>query len=258
MGKFQGIRDLFSFKTVIVVILAVGATYLCREYDITAEFPLTLITTAVIFPIVFSIGGAYKRREVALDQYGSIKAHGRAVYYAARDWLADTDAETQETVKARLGDLLSNCRTMFAEPLEKLPENEVKVYRSFSELSKFVKQMRQMGLASGECSRCNQYISKMVVAFENVKHIYQYRTPVTLRAYSDVFLVVLPVVYGPHFAYISKDYAPGLEYIMPILFTVILSSLDNIQDHLENPFDQIGADDVMINPEKFVKNLEWE
>jgi len=38
--------------------------------------------------------------------------------------------------------------------------------------------------------------------------------------------------------------------------SLILVSLDNIQDHLENPFDQIGEDDVAINAEKFVQRLE--
>jgi len=28
-----------------------------------------------------------------------------------------------------------------------------------------------------EVSRCNQYLSKMLLAFEQIKHIFQYRTP---------------------------------------------------------------------------------
>ena len=43
---------------------------------------------------------------------------------------------------------------------------------------------------------------------------------------------------------------------MPVRFTTILVSLDNIQEHLENPFDQIGEDDIAINAEKFVERLE--
>ena len=58
------------------------------------------------------------------------------------------------------------------------------------------------------------------------------------------------------FAYIAQDYSSGLMYVMPILFSFILVSLDNIQAHLENPFDQIGEDDVMINVEKFVLRLD--
>ena len=43
---------------------------------------------------------------------------------------------------------------------------------------------------------------------------------------------------------------------MPLLFAFILVGLDNIQEHLENPFDQIGVDDVAINAEKFIESLE--
>ncbi|MDP6524707.1 MAG: hypothetical protein QGI24_03065 [Kiritimatiellia bacterium] len=42
---------------------------------------------------------------------------------------------------------------------------------------------------------------------------------------------------------------------MPVLFTTIPVSLDNIQEHLENPFDQIGEDDITINAERFVERL---
>jgi len=38
-------------------------------------------------------------------------------------------------------------------------------------------------------------------------------------------------------------------------FTAILVSLDNIREHLENPFDPIGEDDIVINAEKFVDRL---
>ena len=97
----------------------------------------------------------------------------------------------------------------------------------------------------------------MVVAFESVKHIYQYRTPRTLRAFSDFFIIVLPLIYGPYFAYQAVEYeSPLLTFVMPVLFAVILTGLDNIQSHLEDPFDQIGPDDVAINAEKFIELLD--
>ena len=96
----------------------------------------------------------------------------------------------------------------------------------------------------------------MMFAFEQIKHIYQYRTPRTLRAFSDFFITVLPVLYGPYFAYIARDFPDSLIYIMPVLFALILVSLYNMQAHLENPFDQIGQDDVLINAEKFMDRLQ--
>jgi len=87
MKNLKQVLIIINLKTLVITALAVCSTYLCRRYEITAEFPMTLIATAVVFPIVFSIGGAYKRRENALTKYGSVKTHGRAIYFAARDWL---------------------------------------------------------------------------------------------------------------------------------------------------------------------------
>ena len=259
MNKLKQISIIINLKTVIIIILAVLSTYLCRKFDLTAAFPMTLIATAVVFPIVFSIGGAYKRRENALAKYSSIKAHGRAIYFASRDWLENTDDQILDKGRRLLGELLNGCRTLFLHPVSEMAKYEENVYKKFSELSAFIKDdLRGNGLPSGETSRCNQFLSKMIVAFEDVKHIYQYRTPRTLSAFSDLFVTILPVLYGPYFAAVSADYAPSLVYVLPVMFTMILVSLDNIQEHLENPFDQIGADDIYINAEKYVEQLGLE
>jgi len=257
MQWLKSLRLIFSIHTLVITVLAVLSTYLCRKYGVTAEFPLTLIGTAIIFPIVFSISGAYKRREAALREYGNIKAHGRAIFFATRDWLAESDEEVRSEAKGLLSGLLKACRDLFHTPVDEMNAKEREVYAAFSRLSVFIKGFRGRGMATGEVSRCNQFLSKMVVAFENVKHIYQYRTPRTLRMYSKVFIYLLPVLYGPYFAEVSKEYVPqAVGYMMPVLFTVVLVSLDNIQSHLENPFDQVGEDDVIINAEKFVSRLE--
>ena len=268
MKKFTQALVIINLKTIIVTVLAVVSTYLCRRFELFADFPMTLIATAVVFPIVFSIGGAYKRRENALTKYSSMKAHGRAIFFATRDWIEPTDAEIQAKAKKLLGDLFISCRQLFSNPIKDMPQNEKAVYRHFSKLSVFIKDrvaarlerfdrhLRGHGLPSGEASRCNQFLSKMIIAFEDVKHIYQYRTPRTLSAFSDFFVTLLPIVYGPYFAEISKEFSSQLVYVMPVLFTIILVSLDNIQEHLENPFDQVGQDDIVINAEKFVERLE--
>ena len=49
-----------------------------------------------------------------------------------------------------------------------------------------------------------------MVAFETAKHIHHYRTPRTLRAYSKLFIYLLPISYGPCFAANSQEYSPGL------------------------------------------------
>ena len=78
----------------------------------------------------------------------------------------------------------------------------------------------------------------------------------TLRAFSTVFICLLPILYGPYFAAAAADYAPQVSYAMPVLFSLVLVSLHNIQNHLENPFDGVGEDDISINVEAFLRRLD--
>lgn len=221
-----------------------------------ADYPLSLIATAIIFPIVFSINGAYKRREIALTKYGVLKSHAKAIYFVTRDWLEDPSEETLNSCKKHLRDLFIAQKKLFTSKIKDSRTNEEAVYQSFSNLSRFIKyELRGNGLAGGEVSRCNQYLSKMFTAFEDAKHIYQYRTPRTLRAFSSVFITVLPILYGPYFAHQAAEYSPYVTYVMPVLFSLVLVSLSNIQSHLEDPFDGVGEDDITINVDLFMSRL---
>ena len=131
-------------------------------------------------------------------------------------------------------------------------QNEKDIYDHFSKLSILTQELRNYGCQSTEVSRVSQYVSKMIIAFDNLKIIQVYRTPITLRAYSKVFIYVFPIIYGPYFASTFNDFSANLEYVMPVLYSFILVSLDNIQDHLEHPFDEIGEDDIRIEEREII------
>jgi predicted membrane chloride channel (bestrophin family) len=256
MKVIQSLRLIFRPNTIVVSILSIIVTYICIVYEKYADFPLTLIGLAVVFPIVFSISGAYARREKALNYYGTLKAHGRAIYFVARDWDFESDKQHLDKLKYILRGLLGGLRHMFMMEIDESEEKEKFVYKKFSELSMYLKERHEQGMSPSILSRANSYMSKMLDSFESMKHIYQYRTPVTLRAYSKIFVYVLPIVYGLYFANLAQSIPIELFFVVPLLFSITLVSLDNIQDHLENPFDMVGEDDVEINEVKFTKWLE--
>lgn len=255
MQTLRTLGKVVNVKSVLISALAFASTLFCLEFGIVADFPLTLIATAIVFPLVFSISTAYNRREKALEEYGSLKAHGRALYLAARDWADKPDQSRREAIRETLRQLLAACRNLFTNPKQQAPTHEARVYRCFSELSQEVRQLRGDGVTATEISRCNQYLSRMMTGFENLKNIYDYRTPRSLRAFSDFFILLLPVLYGPYFAFQALKFRSELFWIMPVLFALILVGLANIQDQLENPFDQIGEDDVAIDPERYAGSL---
>jgi hypothetical protein len=215
-----------------------------------------LVGVAIVFPVVFSIGSAYTRRETALQRLADFKGHAIAIYFAARDWSTDNNHDLHIQSRKIIHDMMLLMKDMFRTDHD--PEwggNEKKMYAQFSTLSRLTMELRKYGVQSGEISRVSQYVSKMVIAFDNLKVIHNYRTPITLRMYSKVFIYIFPIIYGPYFASILKDFSPSLEYVMPILYSFILVSLDNIQDHLENPFDNVGEDDIVIDAEETTQLL---
>lgn len=259
MKPFKRFLLIVNLQTLVISGLAVASTAICIHFKYEAEFPLTLVATSIIFPIVFSIGGAYKRREAALKEYAAIKGYLRAIYFVARDWIDAPKPENVSKMNNIISDFFNNFRIMFTGKKSDLIENEKRVYDNFSDFSLYIKhELREEGLSSGECSRTNQYLQKMMISFESIKHIYQYRTPRTLRAFSSLFIKIMPIIYGPYFAYKAEDMSWGLEFVIPILLTMILVSLENIQEHLENPFDQVGEDDISFNVEKFIERLNHQ
>ncbi|TRX52363.1 hypothetical protein FNH22_21865 [Fulvivirga sp. M361] len=254
MKILKSLYLIINYKTFIVTALALGSTYTCRILDLKADFPLTIIGIAIVFPVVFSIDSAYKRRERALALLADFKSHLLSIFYASRDWV-DSEGFEQE-VKGQLLETYSSLRSLFTANSDHMKDSEQKIFDNISKLSQMLMGFRSLGLPSGELSRANQYISKLVVSIENLKVILHYRTPITLRAYSKVFIYTFPIIYGPYFEYVAEQYSNGLQYMMPVMFSFILISLDNIQGHLENPFDQVGEDDIKFDVEEFSEMIE--
>ena len=239
---------IINYKTLIITTLSVISTYVCFRLGLTAKFPDMLVGVAIVFPVVFSIGSAYNRRETALQRFSDFKGHAIAIYYATRDWTLDKNHDLPEQVRQLVTDMIATMRRMFAsQNRAELRDNEQKIYSSFSRLSQITHAMRDYGVQTSETSRVNQYVSKMIIAFDNLQVVHTYRTPITLRAYSKVFIYIFPIIYGPYFASTFNDFSANLEFVMPVLYSFILVSLDNIQDHLEHPFDEIGEDDIKID-----------
>ncbi len=257
MKLLRSLSLIINYNTFIVTFLALASTIICEHYGIAANFPLTIVGVAIVFPIVFSINSAYTRRETALTNLGDFVNHMTALYHASRDWLNPAQPDFQKETKQRIVACFDQLRVLFTSMDEKdIHENETKLAEHLSDLSSFAQKLRDFGVHGTEMSRISQYLTRIGGAVEDMKVVLKYRTPVTLRAYSKLSIYSFPVSYGPYFVYAAQEYTFGLAYVMPVIFSFILVSLDNIQNHLENPFDQIGEDDVKFGTQRFEEMLK--
>ena len=105
---------IINYKTLIITTLSVISTYVCFRLGLTAKFPDMLVGVAIVFPVVFSIGSAYNRRETALQRFSDFKGHAIAIYYATRDWTLDKNHNLPEQVRQLVTDMIGTMRRMFA------------------------------------------------------------------------------------------------------------------------------------------------
>jgi predicted membrane chloride channel (bestrophin family) len=238
---------IISLQTFVIIALSLAATAVCIWQEIYIELPTALIAIAIVFPIVFSINAAYRRREEALNHFASLKGNAVSLFYAHRDWLPKENHVHKERMKTLIERLLYNIHVYFTSDQDKEVHSQ-EIFAVCSDISRSIEDLRQAGVSGSEISRCNQYLRSIMIDFERMKNIRLYRTPLSLRAYSSIFLNSFPILFAPYFAYISDDSTyTVIGYLVAAFYSLVLVSLDNIQEDLENPYDQVGADDLKLD-----------
>ena len=236
---------VFDRHVLLIVGLALVATWAAIQAGVRADLPTELIAVAIVFPIVFSINAAYRRREEALSALASTKAAIAGIYYAHRDWVPDgaPHAERAAGLVALFYDAVQRAISCAAADR---PARRGEVARAMSDISRSVEELRRAGLSPTEASRVNNYLNRAHQDFERLRSIAEYRTPGSLRAFSKVYLNLFPILFAPFYAEIAYEAGTWVGYAVAVAFAVVLGGLDNVQDHLENPFDGIGTDDVRL------------
>ena len=56
-------------------------TYVIYEYNLSFNLDLTLLSIAIIFPLVFTIRGSFRRRENALEHLSEFRSSLKTLHY---------------------------------------------------------------------------------------------------------------------------------------------------------------------------------
>lgn len=246
--------DTINLKTVVITILSVASTVLCHYLDITMNVRTDLIGVAVIFPIGIGINGAFKRRDDALKSLAWIKGNAFAIRMAYSHWVADRPSRRQ--LAAHVEETLTNFFDHIKAYLTSRtldPDLLAPVMSDLAALSRAGEVMRREGVPPPEVSRVNEYIRVICVQFQELKNVRIYRTPIAIRGYSKFFILIFPIIFGPSFNYLSNEAGAIWHGIMlAVVYSVILTGLDNVQEALENPFDGDGKDDIQFYEPSYV------
>ena len=79
------------------MIISFVTTLLAYEFNVNFNVDLTLISIAVIFPLVFTIRGSFRRREKALEHLSQFRSSLKTVHYFV---LSDSKLSEENKIQA--------------------------------------------------------------------------------------------------------------------------------------------------------------
>ena len=237
---------IINIKTVIAVLISILVLFLATKFKIDYEIDLTLISIAIIFPLVFCIRSAFKRREKALEHLSQFRSNLRTIgHYLKMSKLSEDGLK-------ELSELTNKVESDFLNELSKSDINLKKIDSNTEEIFNFFKTNEEE-ISGGLRQKAIRFLRDVSDSQDNLIAIHLHRTPISLKAYCLIFIYLFPVVYTPTIMAKmgSAEDANYLTCFVVLLSEFILISLYNIQDQMEYPFDDDGLDDIKLKKFKF-------
>ncbi len=237
---------IINHRTWIAMIIALVVPYLCYRYNVEFDMELTLISIAIIFPLVFTIRGSFRRREKALEHLSEFRSTLKTFNYFLMSNVNLSEEDKEEGKRLMLD--LSN--TLMSH----LKSNEVdtsEIDQSMNELYDYI-QAREETIPAKSRDRLFRIMKDLHETIENVHAINTHRTPISLKAYCLIFIYIFPLIYAPTIIHrVGPDKGHWITYFIVLVSQFILISLYNIQNQLEYPFDDEGMDDIKLDNFRF-------
>lgn len=196
----------------------------------------------MIFPLVFTIRGSFRRREKALEHLSEFRGTIKTLDY----FFMSNDKLTDEN-KTEVYDILVKISNNLMDQLKTNSHETARLDGNIDELYEFVQLHKELisGKREEKIFRLMQDLHETI---ENVHAINVHRTPISLKAYCLIFIYIFPLIYAPSIIYkVGPDRSVWITYFIVVLSQFILISLYNIQNQLEYPFDDKGMDDIKLN-----------
>jgi len=203
---------------------------------------LTLISIAMIFPLVFTIRGSFRRREKALEHLSEFRATLKTLDYFFMSNLKFTEED-----KAVVTEILLKISNNLMSQLKNNSHKTAKLDGNIDELYNFI-LLHKESISGKHEEKIFRLMQDLHETIENVHAINVHRTPISLKAYCLIFIYIFPLIYAPSIIYkVGPDRSVWITYFIVVTSQFILISLYNIQNQLEYPFDAKGLDDIQLD-----------
>ena len=251
----RALSSVLNYRILIILVETILIYFLYNKYKIDIKIDFTIMSIAIVFPLVFSITSAYQRRQEAIVLYSEFRnkiIDLTNIFYAV-DELDKKDYISLFIkligVQTDLNNYLTN--TSSDNDFGMIREKRKEVLLIIDSHKKLFNEREKDSLIRVK--------NELFLSAEQIRGIKIHGTPISLRKYCLIFIYFSPFLYNSQIIIKSSGTGFQLELVVSLMFSMVVSfvlmALYNVQDYIENPFDQKGLDDLNIEA---MKVDDWE
>lgn len=238
--------SVFNYRLLFILVETVIVFFLYREYQITIDFDISIVSIAIVFPLVFSITSAYQRRQEAIGLFLDFrnKIIDLTNIFFAVDKIEKKDYDLLFNKLFGIQASLINYLTKedSNDIFEQIRQERKDVLRIIDDRKKLFNEREKDSLIRVK--------NELFLSAEKIRGIKIHGTPISLKKYCLIFIYFSPLLFNTQSIINKTPFDLNIESSLTLLFTLVMSfvlmALYNVQDYIENPFDQKGLDDLKI------------
>ena len=240
--------SLFNFQTVVIIGLSLLSSLICLRYQLSIYVDFLILNFIMIFPLTFSLSMAFRRRERALQYLSLFKASLQSVFYSLQASKLDSGKKNEfrhiaEQLSATLLQYLKG-KSIDSTPVQEASHS---IFNFIQANSENIKRTFSVKIFL--------FLFRMNESIEFLLATHRHRTPWGPRAIVLITIYIFVISYP---AALLHDAAGSSFWYLAIMTAskgFILISFFNVQNLLENPFDQKGPDDIRLDDFKFLAGV---
>ena len=250
--KIKVIYSAINFRMIVIVLETLLIYFFYDKFDFNLQIDFTILSIAIVFPLVFSITSAYQKRQEAIGEFNSFrnKMIELTNLFRAVDGTKEEDyLSFFKSLFSRQDDMLNILKETGNLTMENIRSKRKDIFYTLEKYKHLYNEREKDSLirVKNELFECVEKLNTLKI----------HSTPISLRLYCLVFIYLSPLVYNSNIL-ASFDKSNFLEQGVSIFFSVIigfiLMALYNIQEYIEDPFDQEGLDDLKFDEMLVGKN----
>lgn len=251
----KAITSVFNYRILIILIETVLVYFLYNYYKINLAIDFTIISIAIVFPLVFSITSAYHRRQESIETFAEFRnkiIDISNIFYAVNG--------VQKEDYNKIYNELIEAQNLLVEYIKSSDGNT-----KFDDLRNKRKAILLLIdsykhlFNEREKDSLIRVKNELFLSAEKLRGTKIHETPISLRKYCLIFIYLSPLLYDSQLVLGQSSFGYTVETLISLLFSLLISfvlmALYNVQEYIENPFDQKGLDDLKIDE---MQVNQWE